>query len=82
MILQEYQLSAKLIHPFRENFRKVMELLIYNVIYILLNGGWFWILGAMIGETMMKFFVSRTMRVSAIGIFLRNLPKNIPLGII
>ena len=38
-----------------------------------MNDGWFWGLGAMIGETMMKF--SGTMRVSAIGIFLRNLPK-------
>ena len=31
-------------------------------IYKLLNGGWwFWGLGAMIGETMMKFSGSRTM---------------------
>ena len=36
-----------------------------------------WGLGAMIGETMMKFSGSRTMRVSAIGIFFRNLSKNI-----
>ena len=43
-------------------------------IYKLLNGGWFWGLGAMIGETMMKFSGSCTMRVSGIGIFLRNLP--------
>ena len=43
--------------------------------YILLNGEWFWGLGAMIGETMMKFSGCRTMRVSAIGIFLLNLPK-------
>ena len=35
-----------------------------------------WGLGATIGETMMKFSGSRTMRVSAIGIFLRNLPNN------
>ena len=32
-------------------------------------------LGARIRETMMKFSGKRTMRVSAIGIFLRNLPK-------
>ena len=32
-------------------------------------------LGAKIGETMMKFSGSRTTRVSAIDIFLRNLPK-------
>ena len=30
---------------------------------------------AMVGETMMKFSRSRTMRVSAIGIFPRNLHK-------
>ena len=38
--------------------------------------GWFWGLGAMIDETMMRFSESRTMRVSAICIFHRNLPKN------
>ena len=38
-----------------------------------MNEGWFWGLGAMIGETMMKF--SGTMRVSSIGRFLQNLPK-------
>ena len=44
-------------------------------------GGWFWGLGAMIGETthMMKFSGSRIMRVSTIGMFLRNLPKNASL---
>ena len=41
-----------------------------------MNGGWFWGLGAMIEETMMKFSGSRTMRVSTLGIFLRNLPKS------
>ena len=52
---------------------------IYPYIYIfkLLNGGCLWDLGAMIGKTMMKFTRSRSMGVSAIGIFLRNLPKNI-----
>ena len=45
-------------------------------IYKLLNGEWFWGLRAMIGEAMMKFFGSRTMRVSAIGIFLGHLHKN------
>ena len=44
-------------------------------IYKLLIGGWFWGPRAMIGETMMKFSGSRTIRVSAIGIFLRNLPE-------
>ena len=42
-----------------------------------MNEGWFRGRGAMIGETMMKYSGSRTMRVSAIGIFLRNLPKNV-----
>ena len=37
--------------------------------------GGFWGLEAMIGETMMTFSGSRTRRVSAIGIFLRSLPK-------
>ena len=46
-------------------------------IYKLLNRGWFWGLGAMTRETMMKISGSRTMIVNAIGIFLRNLPKNI-----
>ena len=45
-------------------------------IHIYLMEGSFVVLGAMIGETMMKFFRSRTMRASAIGIFLRNLLKN------
>ena len=35
--------------------------------YKLLNGGWFWGLEAMIGEAMMKFSGSCTMRVSTIG---------------
>ena len=39
-------------------------------------GGGFGGLGAMIGETMMTFSGSRTMRVSSIDIFLRNLPKS------
>ena len=49
----------------------------YILIYKLLNGERFWGPGAMIGETMMKFSWSRTMRVSAIGIFLRNLPNKL-----
>ena len=48
---------------------------VHTYIHKLLNRGWFWGLGAMIGATMMKFSRSRTMRVSAIGIFRRNLPK-------
>ena len=38
-------------------------------------GGWFLDLGAMIGETMMQFSGSLTMKVSTIGRFLQNLPK-------
>ena len=49
---------------------------IYIYYYKLLNRWRFWGLGAMIGETMMIFSGSRTMRVSAIDIFLRNQPKN------
>ena len=50
--------------------------IIYSYIYKPLNGGCFGSLGAMIRETMMTFSGSSTMRVSAIGIFLRNLLKN------
>ena len=39
--------------------------------------GGFGSLGAMIGETRMKFSGSCTMRVSAIGRFLRNLPQRV-----
>ena len=46
-----------------------MRLFFVLYIYKLLNGGWFWELGAMIRESMMKFSGSRTMRTSAIGIW-------------
>ena len=54
-----------------------LSLYIYTYKYKLLNGGWFWGLVSMIGETMMTFFGSPTMRVSAIGIVPRNPPKKL-----
>jgi len=38
-------------------------------IYKLFNGGWFGVLGVMIGEDMQKFSGSRVMRTIAIGRF-------------
>ena len=48
-----------------------IELYVYIYIYIykLFNGGWFGVLGLMIGEDMQKFSGSRVMRTIAIGRF-------------
>ncbi|GBN40007.1 hypothetical protein AVEN_21963-1 [Araneus ventricosus] len=48
-------------------------------VYKLLNEGWFWVLGVMIGEDLQIFFQTRIMRIIAIGTLpIRNLPKNMP----
>ena len=73
-------MSSKSVQPFRRNTIYTHTDGHKKYIYIykdkLLNGGWFCGLGAMIGETTMKFSGRRTMRVSAIAIFFEIYLKN------
>ncbi|GBM26112.1 hypothetical protein AVEN_87267-1 [Araneus ventricosus] len=65
----------------QDNMEKmVIHTHIYTPIYKLLNKGWFWVLGVMIGEDLQKISGKRVMRTIAIDrVPIRNLPNRVPL---